>query len=96
MNRPSPVMLATAAGFLGGVLSQFMFQALPLGAQVQIPAHELRATRFALVDRAGKIWGEFKVNDGKPEIALYDEDGRVAWKATNSRELRPLASNPSH
>jgi hypothetical protein len=32
------------------------------------------------------VHGEFKINDGRPEIDLYDKNGRVFW-STNARMI---------
>ena len=45
-------------------------------------ADEVRATRFLLVDKAGKLRAGLGVRaDGSPGLALFDKDGKVIWKA---------------
>ena len=90
------VTLAVIAGFVGGSASQRIFQAPGVNAQAQTSVQEVRASKFSLVDSAGKVQGEFRLNRGKPEIALYDEDGKIAWRATTNRGLQPLAGDFVH
>src|SRR3954465_7162670 len=98
MKKPISIaaaLVAAVAGFFGGAVSQRLLSAPSVHAEI-LPAREVRATNFTLVDRAGKVYGEFKVKDGKPEITLFDEDGRVAWRATTNHGLQPLAANSAY
>ena len=56
-------------------------------------ATEVDAQRFVLVDPAGKVNGEIRMNDDEPEIILYGKDGRVAWKATIHQRGYQLLDN---
>jgi hypothetical protein len=97
MSKPIiTVMLAVTAGFVGGSVSQRIFEAPAVSAQALTPAQQVRASRFSLVDSTGKVQGEFRLNGGKPEIALYDEDGNIAWRATTNHGLQPLAGDFVH
>jgi len=90
------------AGFVGGLVFQWLLSATPAYSQLLIPppsrpekrpaATEVDAQRFVLVDSTGRVNAEIKMNNGQPEIVLYDKTGRVGWKATpNSSGIRPIA-----
>jgi hypothetical protein len=93
-------MLSIAAGFLGGLLSQQLLSVGVAHAQMVIPAPsrpgkrpattEVDAQRFVLVDSSGTVQGEFRMRGEKPEIVLYDKDGRVGWSATPNHGIRPV------
>jgi len=87
---PAMTVLAVAAGFVGGVASQWLLPARLVHAQVQSP-HRMVAQRFVLVDPKGVTKGEFKVDGDQPQIILYNKDGSVAWKAT-PESMRPHVS----
>lgn len=90
------VACAVIAGFLGGMASQDVFHVTAVKAQTAEPPprnpqnalrpQRLAAQRFVLVDADGVVHGEFKINDGRPEIDLYDKNGRVFW-STNARMI---------
>ena len=76
------LMLALAAGLVGGFLSRNL--SLPT-AQAQTAAKEIRAQRFTLVDGKDRPRGTFMV-DEKPtqrysRIVLLDFNGRQIWSA---------------
>lgn len=78
---PATVLLGAAAGFVGGVASQWVFPMQNVHAQVR-PPHRMVSQQFVLVDSKGAKRGEFKVDGEQPQIILYNRDGSVAWKAT--------------
>lgn len=98
----STTLLSVLAGFAGAFLSQWLLSPTPAYSQLVIPspsrpekrpaATEVDAQRFVLVDARGTVMAEIKINDGQPEIVLYDKQGRVGWKATpNPSGIRPIA-----
>lgn len=99
-NRNLTVVLALAAGLLGGFLSRYI--TLPsVHAQVQLTdAVEIRSQRFTFVDPKGRVIATFTraiPKEGgrpgfRPQIALVDPDGRELWSA-GVGELKPLAEN---
>ena len=96
-NRNLTVVLALAAGLLGGFLSRYI--TLPsVHAQVQLTdAVEIRSQRFTFVDPKGRVIATFtraipKGRGFRPQIALVDPDGRELWSA-GVGELKPLAEN---
>jgi hypothetical protein len=104
----SPVtLLSVAAGLVGGFLSQALLSPGLLMAQFQTPpsirphnrpaATEVDAQRFVLVDPSGVVNGEIKIDDGEPEIVLYDKKGHIAWRATTHQSgLQPLIAKPGN
>jgi hypothetical protein len=80
MSTKTTLVLALAAGFLGGIASQHI--ALPpVFAQSQTPIPtEIRAQSFVIVDGNGKPRGAFGVDrKGDPMIELTDQDGYPMW-----------------
>ena len=81
------LILALAAGFLGGAFSRSVW---PQTAHAQAqPSRELRAQSFILEDPDGKTLGTFSAQPprpGTPErglrgaIRLYDQRGREIWR----------------
>jgi hypothetical protein len=98
-NRNWTVILALAAGLLGGVLSRYV--TLPsVHAQSQPPnAFEIKSQRFSLVDEQGRVIGTFTgavtENPGGrilPRVALVDPEGRELWSA-GGRGFKYLSEN---
>lgn len=100
----STALLSVLAGFAGAFLAQWFVSPTPAYGQLLIPppsrperrpaATEVDAQRFVLVDAAGTVMAEIKMNNGLPEIVLYDKEGRVGWKATPNRSgIRPVVVN---
>jgi hypothetical protein len=100
-NRNLTLVLALAAGLLGGFVSRYI--TLPsVHAQAQPPnALEIRAQRFSVVDAKGNVIGTFTgaitkeagyVSRTLPRIALVDSTGRELWSA-GGNGLKPLAEN---
>jgi hypothetical protein len=93
LNRTLTLILAFAAGLLGGTLSR---NGLPTGAFAQAQStapKEIRAQRFTLVDETGRMRGVFAIEplsspnglkekaDGDAVITLYDGGGREIFRA---------------
>ncbi|HXP88158.1 MAG TPA: hypothetical protein VN841_25735 [Bryobacteraceae bacterium] len=86
-----PAALALAAGFAGGLLSRYIapervFAQTPAPAQTQAPAQPVRASSFVLLDAAGRTAGVFAFDkkDARPNIVLFDEQGKVIWDARHT------------
>ena len=81
-SRSLNLSLAASAGLLGGLMPHF-FSGGAVHAQTPPSTEaskEVRAHRFSLVDDQGKIVGFLGMGqDGKAEIVLYDEGGRMIW-----------------
>jgi len=97
-------VLSTAAAFAGGFAAQALLSPAPAYSQLVIPppsrpqprpaATEVDAQRFVLVDAAGHVNAEIKMNNGEPEIVLYDKEGRVGWRATpHAMGIHPVTVN---
>jgi hypothetical protein len=93
-----PLTLTLAAGFAGGLLSRYIVPE-PVFAQNPAPAQApkdaaqpVRASSFVLLDAAGRTAGVFAVDkkDGRPNIVLFDERGKVIWAARPDSVLVPL------
>jgi hypothetical protein len=79
MSTRTTLILAIAAGFFGGIVSQHI-ALTPVFAQAQTPAtHEIRAERFVVVDENGLPRGAFGIDSksGWPEIEAKGEKGRL-------------------
>jgi len=82
MSNKTTIVLALAAGFIGGTISQHIAPP-PVYAQPQIPVpREIRAESFVIVDTHGVPRGAFAVNErnGWPMIEITDRK-RHAWAA---------------
>jgi hypothetical protein len=106
MSSPisKPTLLSVSAGFLGGALAGVLLSPQLLMAQFEPPpsvrphkrpaATEVDAQRLVLVDPTGLVTAEMKMEDGEPEIILYDKSGRIAWRATTHQSgFQPLSAN---
>ena len=94
LYRPLTLVLTLAAGFAGGLLSRYV---APDRVFAQAPApkeatQQVRASSFVLLDEAGRTAGVFAVDkkDGRPNIVLFDERGKVIWAARPDSVLVPL------
>jgi hypothetical protein len=94
------LILAAAAGFLGGSLSHLAFPGR-VEAQVPFPnrprgsnliPREIDAKSFVLFSQTGDVIGRFasEPGHGGPNITLYSPDHKVLWQARGP-VLRPLA-----
>jgi len=97
-------LLSTIAAFAGGFAAQALLSPAPAYSQLVIPspsrpqqrpaATEVDAQHFVLVDDAGHVNAEIRMNNGEPEIVLYDKYGRVGWRATpHAIGIHPVAAN---
>ncbi len=72
---------ATLASFAGGAASNRMITAQ---AQQRMPdflnSESFKGKEFLLLDETGRKRGEFSMRAG-PVLRLYDEQGRVIWRA---------------
>jgi hypothetical protein len=95
MNRKVQLGLSLAAGLLGGVLARDVSPELVHAAQVvPVPAKEIRARSFVLVNEDGSPAGLSGFDrDGRPNIVLFDRAGKVVWSADGKANSRPLAVN---
>jgi hypothetical protein len=97
-NQNRTIILALAAGLLGGFLSRHI--SLPsVHAQEQSPAAlEVKSQRFILVDAQGHVVGTFtsamteERGQTFPRITLVDPAGRELWSA-GGRGFKYLSEN---
>jgi hypothetical protein len=90
MRRNLTLVLALAAGLLGGFLSRYIAPS-SVHAQVQAPdAFEIRAQRFSIVDAQGHLIATFtptkksSVDSDRiypARISLVDAEGQELWSA---------------
>jgi len=99
MNQKLALAVAMAAGFVGGILSQYLSPVL-VHAQAQAPK-EMRAQNFVLVNEQGVAYGLFGFNpEGEPVMKIIDERGRTVWSAPpeplvgTPRRQRPFLREP--
>jgi hypothetical protein len=84
MSTRTTLILAIAAGFLGGIVAQHL-ALTPVFAQAPTPAaKEIRAEKFVVVDQNGSPRGAFGISpkDGWAAIEFTGEKGqlrRVTW-----------------
>jgi hypothetical protein len=77
MSNRIPVLLALMAGFVGGLVSQYI-RPTPVHAQPSVPPQEIRAQKFVLVDNTGTARGAFGIKaNGDPAIEVTDDRGKV-------------------
>jgi hypothetical protein len=84
MHRKLTLLLALAAGLVGGLLSRYLAPP-PVSAQT-MPLKELRAQSFVLVDDQNNIIGTFKTAPGmmssaSPHIVLLERSNKEIWRA---------------
>jgi len=98
-NRSLTLVLALAAGLLGGSVSRYVTLP-PVHAEAQPPnALEIKSQRFSLVDAQGRVIGTFtgtvtESPGGRalPRVALVDPEGRELWSA-GGRGFKYLSEN---
>ena len=89
MNRKTNLILALAAGLLGGLLSRYM-NPIPAYAQTQSAPKEIRAQSFVLINEQGTPLGLLGFDpNGVPIIKLLDERGRTIWSTQPRPSLMP-------
>jgi len=72
------VIVALAAGLVGGVVSSWFLMGAPVFAQkAPQPEKVLQAERFEVVDQAGKLRAALgTASDGSPSLTLADQAGK--------------------
>jgi hypothetical protein len=87
MKAPTIAALAFVAGMSGGLVSQLIVNASVHAQEPLLPAKEIRAEKFVMVDESGKPRGAFAINpkDGWPILEMIDKKGRV-WQARTTAE----------
>jgi hypothetical protein len=93
MKAKVNLVLALAAGLLGGYLSRYLAPA-PVFAQTPAPsAKEVRAQTFVLTDEQGAVVGTFRPSTPRqnelPTVVLLDPWGRETWRGKGAF-IRPL------
>jgi hypothetical protein len=89
MNRKINLILALAAGLLGGLISRYI-NPIPAYAQTQSAPKAIRAQSFVLVDEQGTAFGLLGFTPkGVPVIKLLDERGRTIWSTAPQPPLLP-------
>jgi hypothetical protein len=89
MNRKTHLILALAAGLLGGLISRYI-NPIPAYAQTQTTPKAIRAQSFVLVDEQGMAFGLLGFTPkGAPIITLLDERGRTVWSTAPRPSLLP-------
>jgi len=68
------LVLAVIAGLVGGVVSSFLFMGTPVFAQKTEVADIIRAKRFEVVDKDGKLHAALYLLAGEPGLVLYDKN----------------------
>jgi hypothetical protein len=77
MSTKFSIMLALAAGFIGGLASRYQRPATAY-AQAPVSQQEIRAHKFVLVDENGVARGVFGIEAiGAPAIEIIDSKGEV-------------------
>lgn len=85
--RVRELSLSMAAGVLGALFFHFVSPVLAHAqnraqAQIDVPAQELRAQKFVLVDDHGVTGGVLGFEaDGMPTLTLFNKSGRVIWSS---------------
>jgi hypothetical protein len=76
------LILAVAAGFLGGALSRYVAPPVARADALVAAPSELRAQSFLLVNEKGAVRGTFSLDaSGNPALRLFDPRGREVWSA---------------
>jgi hypothetical protein len=96
MNRTLTLILALAAGLLGGTLSRYVTPTTVLAQGRSTAPKEMRAQRFTLVNERGIVLGVFGLDSpeqgSNPTIRLFDENGREIFRA-GPPSSRPAGQN---
>ena len=89
MNRKVNLTMALAAGLFGGLLSRYVTPS-PVYAQFQnFAPKEVRSQSFVLVNKQGATLGRIGFDrDGKPNITLFDENGKIIWSTSERLVLQ--------
>ncbi len=94
MNTKLTILLAAAAGFIGGVLSHFV---TPFPVHAQATAQqEIRAQRFLVVDNNGDVLGAFGAEvNGTAQVEVKDPTGHVHWYARSPYDQNGAPKKPT-
>lgn len=91
MNRKLNLGLSLAVGLLGGCLSHYLFSERVQAAQVA-PPKQIKAQSFVLVNDDGSPAGVFGFDrQGRPDVMLFDNTGKVVWSTRGNTNPKPLA-----
>ena len=83
MNRKLNLGLSLAVGLLGGLISRYISPELVHAQTETVPAKEIKAERFVLVNEDGSPAGLFGFDqDGKANVILLDKTGKLVWNAS--------------
>jgi hypothetical protein len=79
MSTRTTLILAVAAGFIGGIASQHLALITVFAKEPAPAAKEVRAEKFVIVDQNGLPRGAFGINpkDGWPTIEFNDEKNEL-------------------
>lgn len=93
MNRKMNLGLTLATGLLGGFLSHYISPELVHAQTKTVPAKEIKAQRFLLVNDDGSTAGLFGFDqDGNATVVLMDKMGKVVWSAGSKANAKPLST----
>lgn len=83
--------LSLAVGLLGGCLSHYVAPEMVHAAQIA-PPKQIKAQSFVLVTNDGSTAGIFGFDQqGRPDVILYDNTGKVVWSTRGITNPKPLA-----
>ena len=85
--RSSILILATFAGFLGGLAGGWIITAF-----AQSPSADVIQSRgFVLLDNAGRKRGEWMIDvSGQAVVRLFDSHGKVLWDTAGTVRAQRL------
>ena len=88
MDKNMTLVLAFAAGVVGGMLSHYLTPTIALAQSQNVAPKEVRAQSFVLVDAKGVARGVFAIEtNGFPTIEAMSEGGRI-YRLTRQPNLR--------
>ncbi len=79
------VVLAFAAGLLGGITSRYF---TPQLVRADSAPREFRGQSFVLVNEQGMVLGTFSEEAGRPALKLFDAGGNQIWSAGGKPAVR--------
>jgi hypothetical protein len=99
MNKTLTLILALAAGILGGLLTRYTGPPTAFAQKLAPIAKEIRAESFSLVDSSDRVLGTFTAESApgisplssRTRIVLRDSSGRVIWSAAGGNGVRPAS-----
>ena len=75
------VVLAFVGGLVGGVVSSQLLLGQPALAESGIHPGNVRGSSFTMVDDNGKTRAKLQMQPGGPSLTLFNEKGKVIWRA---------------